>query len=559
MLRNSFLFSGRPSQSVSRTGSVMLVLLLLVALPEIAEARNFVSPDPAITNAAEAARHRSALFWSGAPLPGNWSSPCPILVVPALHSGSGKTQFQIEGGEVFGWRMEISGHREALIRDVIPHEVDHMVRVSLVRRRIERWLDEGCATLMESPEVHQQLRTTARAMPPELITAEWLNAMEYPTTSAATANLYALGFSIVEFLLTRNSPEVLLAFQRETDSVESRLYRHYGLTIPTLREEWRKWRHSLVHASCREGWCPIHGQHPIIHPAPSAPFPESRPILAIWTAEWCPPCRQFKADFWNMLPFRQALESAFQIEWRDYDRNTSEAIRNGIESLPTFILNRGSPQQLNGYSDPTELLQRLGLSPLQNLPPSHSNEETSPSTPQPDISEVGEETPSVPAPLESSPEETSDSPQMATPPPQPRGQFWMSVMTFSVLQWMGVIGGSAATGGAAGVALSLLSLAWRRRQRRRSRTSPNHKADHLSERRERAIRAPFPRELDEARELLELRKTEGRVATLDTLRGMFLDDELEKLVQNEPESAQLIEKLRNAIDARVDEVAPLTT
>lgn len=71
--------------------------------------------------------------------------------------------------------------------------------------------------------------------------------------------------------------------------------------------------------------------------------------------------------------------------------------------------------------------------------------------------------------------------------------------------------------------------------------------------------APFPRQLDEAGELLALRQSEGRVATLDTLRGMFLDDELEKLMEGDPVAAQLALSLRKAIDARVEEVAPLTT
>ncbi len=75
-----------------------------------------------------------------------------------------------------------------------------------------------------------------------------------------------------------------------------------------------------------------------------------------------------------------------------------------------------------------------------------------------------------------------------------------------------------------------------------------------------SARAPFPRQLDEAGELLGLRQSEGRVATLDTLRGMFLDDELDKL-KDDPDTqvSSLVRRIREAVDTRVDEVAPLTT
>lgn len=70
---------------------------------------------------------------------------------------------------------------------------------------------------------------------------------------------------------------------------------------------------------------------------------------------------------------------------------------------------------------------------------------------------------------------------------------------------------------------------------------------------------PFPRGLDEARQLLGLRQSEGRVAILDALRGMFLDDELDKLTRFDPSTEAIVHRLREAIDRRVDEVAPLST
>ncbi len=126
------------------------------------------------------------------------------------------------------------------------------------------------------------------------------------------------------------------------------------------------------------------------------------------------------------------------------------------------------------------------------------------------------------------------------------------VLTF--LELAGLIGGSAATGGIGGVLLALF-LRWgrRRRLRRRRETMPATKGGAA------ARPAPFPRALDEARELLELRQSEGRVAVLDALRGMFLEDEFDRCEREAPpEGRQLLQRLRGAIDARVAEVAPLS-
>ena len=72
---------------------------------------------------------------------------------------------------------------------------------------------------------------------------------------------------------------------------------------------------------------------------------------------------------------------------------------------------------------------------------------------------------------------------------------------------------------------------------------------------------PLPRELDEAGELLRLRHREGRVAALDALRGMVLDDELERLAADSPHGsgdAAAAARLRTLVDDRVRQIAPLS-
>jgi hypothetical protein len=122
---------------------------------------------------------------------------------------------------------------------------------------------------------------------------------------------------------------------------------------------------------------------------------------------------------------------------------------------------------------------------------------------------------------------------------------------------LGLIGGTVATGGVGGAAIA---FALSRLAARRSRFGGWQNAARKEDERAHAVRAPFPRHLDEARELLELRQSEGRVAALDALRGMFLEDEVGKVISgSDPAEANAARRLMNSINARVDEVAPLAT
>jgi len=527
-------------------------LVLMLAMP--ARGANFTCPDTTLVRSAEQARIRSAVFWSGQALPADWSFPCPIAVNHSGPSGSGKTRFRIERGEVFSWQMEVAGTPDELLRNVIPHEVDHMVRVSLTRRTMERWLDEGCASLMESAETHAGLRQMAGRINPDRLTLRWLESTEYPSQPDDIDELYALGFSLVEFLLTRGSPARLLEFQRDAATMDIRLQRHYRLSVTDLRESWSQWRTNRLDDSCITGDCPIH------HPVGANPEKNSngqRPVLIVWTASWCGPCQQFKNDYGADAEFRNTLNAAFELQFRDVDVLAKEAAAVPVKTVPMWIL---PDQQWSGYAGSEQLLSRLGLkkSDPGSLGMTPGSAGALPADSQPSKPVSGRSQPEHPP---SPPPSASPSGQIATGGTGWRILQWVPV-TLTALQWMGIIGGSVATGGIGGMALTaaMFLVRWRSARGQVSSSQPPSTADPAVEGGEATgTTAPFPRQLDEAGELLALRQSEGRVATLDTLRGMFLDDELEKLMEGDPVAAQLALSLRKAIDARVEEVAPLTT
>lgn len=532
---------------------------VLALMPDIAlAAGNFTHPDTAVVTAAEQARRESAIFWTGNELPGRWSTPCPITVEPADHSGGGATRFHFDRGEVSGWEMRISGRRHELLHDVIPHEVDHMVRASLVRRPIPRWLDEGCAMLFESPESHRRFRERVPQYLSEPIDTAFLDRMDYPADSRSLDHQYVVGFSLVEFLLDRGGPNRLLAFQQDVRNPSQKLSDFYGLSPELLTNQWRDW----AVARCRESVeC---------HQANCRPFsmnvPEtgrqnvvpSLPVLTVYTSATCGPCRRFRQDLESDPAFRQALLQRFELRIVDVDQNPLVVISRQITSVPTFETARG---RLAGYEGSAWLLQQLGITPpVENSATGTAEAPESPaSSPAPPAIETSPVKPQVTPTTSSEPEkETTPSPAVVAVPVLRKAV----AFALTSLELAGVVSGSVATGGLGAVAVALLL----RRLRRRTRdpTTANSTApatfDAVEKARSAAGPAPFPRLLDEARELLQLRQSEGRVAALDALRGMVLDDELDRIHHTGDSSAQqFVQQLREALSNRLNEVAPVAT
>ncbi|MFV0446746.1 MAG: thioredoxin domain-containing protein [Planctomycetaceae bacterium] len=536
---------------------------------------NFTGADPEVLTAAEQARVASAMFWTGHELPGRWTVPCPVNVQPAVHDGGGTTTFLFDRGEVSGWEMTVTGRRERILADVIPHEVDHMVRASLVRRPIPRWLDEGCAALMESPESHQRLRRELQSCGPITITDAFLDADRYPLDGRQLSQLYAVGFSLTEYLLQRRNADTLLAFQRDARPPSQKLTAFYGLSQTELNLDWTAWRHRRGNScDCRSAQCPRHQPRALADgqlPNPNTSSPHES--LTIFTSEWCGPCRRFWNDWRQHPSLRRQLETQFRIHVVDIDRQPLIARQQHIDCVPAFVTTAGI---LTGYEGPDWLLTRLALpigTPVNGLaasaPTSTPTDSFAPALPPSGTEPTSLPLPNAPAaptsqlvphslPLPASSSVSRDKNGGSTSRLLTHGWEWTWGVVTHLWPWLqlaGLVGGSAATGGVATLVVGLLWRIWKRRRTRRH--SPNRSG--LDPQGGWADRpAPFPRQLDEARELLELRQSEGRVAVLDALRGMFLDDEIQKsLTANDPATAAPLKSLLTAIDTRVNEVAPL--
>jgi hypothetical protein len=120
-----------------RCYSMMLRLIsLLVALLQVASlwaatasSTNFVVTASSaefaqrVAQDAEKHRRRIALELVGKEYPA-WAKPCPIQVMITSSAG-GRTSFIHAFGQVFGWNMTVQGTEQAILDNVLPHEVGH--------------------------------------------------------------------------------------------------------------------------------------------------------------------------------------------------------------------------------------------------------------------------------------------------------------------------------------------------------------------------------------------------------------------------------------------------
>lgn len=583
-------------------------LLCFLTLFSECRAANFVGVDGDMLLAAERARRESAWYWTGGDLPGDWNRPCPITYRAANHSGGGATSFRIGPNTVYDWQMQVEGQRPLVIRNVIPHEVDHAVRASIVRKTIPRWLDEGCAMIWEDGEERSKFYPGARASA-KWVSVSTLELMDYPADPVQSHQLYAFGLTAVETLLELGSPKTLIAFTKDNRRVVEKMPDYYGMSATEFMTCWKQHLEKCGPDGC---YVPYPG---------SLPRAQLLPILEVWWSKGCDPCAAFDYQLRHNDDFRRKLLSRFHVRFRQWTVFTEfEATLRGIEKTPAFIA-PGMPI-VYGFQTTDDLLSRLGVvepapkvvqppisQPQVVIPPQEKEPLVVPPDPQPPAAtQPPAQQPRLP-PAEAEP----DYPPFIPPPPPPSpsrrddpielppipkapgatdvvvtepqtpsessgvgigersrsvagavvsGAKTLAPIAMVVLTFLGgggIVGGGALAGYAG---WRYLVKGFRAASAIKAAATAVSNATHGKE--ATAVcntAAPFPRQLDEVRQLLKLRQTtEGRVAPLDAIRGMFVDDEIERMLASEKlsdEGKSSLRVLRSCVNARVDEVAPI--
>jgi hypothetical protein len=200
-----------------------------------------------VGDAAEVYRKELAIEWTGNTLPGNWSSPCPINVNVGMMGAGGATTFNFQNGEVYGWKMDISGSQERILDSVLPHEINHTIFASYFRRPLPRWADEGAASLIEHGsermrlrKIHDEVMGTIRRIPLRTL----LEMKNYPKENRQVLALYAEGHSLADYLIQRSDkPTYLkflqLAYEQDWNVAFKKFYEVDN--IDALEKAWEKW------------------------------------------------------------------------------------------------------------------------------------------------------------------------------------------------------------------------------------------------------------------------------------------------------------------------------
>lgn len=200
-----------------------------------------------VGEAAEYYRRELAIEWTGKPLPGNWKYPCPINVKVGDMGAGGATTFNFQGGEVYGWKMEITGSEQRILDSVLPHEINHTIFASHFRRPLPRWADEGAASLIEHDsernrlrEIHTRVMGTRRKIPLKSL----LEIKNYPQDKQDVLTLYAEGHSLADYLIQQgDKPKYLqlmaMAHERGWEAALKHLYGYSS--IASLEKEWDQW------------------------------------------------------------------------------------------------------------------------------------------------------------------------------------------------------------------------------------------------------------------------------------------------------------------------------
>ncbi len=147
--------------------------------------------------------------------------------------------------------------------------------------------------------------------------------------------------------------------------------------------------------------------------SPLSAVSSSEPTLIAFSAKWCGPCAQFKADFEAGIDCNgQPLQQAFRVQFCDIDQSPDLARKLGVSRVPAFVVDGQAP--VYGYGGPQWLAQQLCRYqfPFTPKPPGDVQPiprvEASP-TPAPEVS--APQPPPAPTPeAKTDPQAASDAP-----------------------------------------------------------------------------------------------------------------------------------------------------
>ena len=349
---------------------ILTSMLILAGLTSAAFGANvnFViktkSPHNA-TYAAQAERYYKnvSAYWFGKSHPVLWK-PVELHIKEGQIGAGGATTFTIDEktGHVYNFTMSIQGSRERLLDSVIPHEVNHVVLYTIIRRRFSRYFDEGAATLWEHPvelaNQHATLRKNMHRLKPSKL---WMDRLNYPSDMQDVLLFYAQGYMSTKFLVDRFGPEKFITFLKDKRRPTQKFRDHFGMSpdqfdsycIAQYRKEFgtgQTARHRI----------------PVTRESKLKKRRVER-IVIVFQADFnCPPCTAFKVDLRNnkfkKSGFKFIQVTAGTKEFRKYEAELRARRGHGVKAYPSFWVYK-TKHVRKGYDGPKSFVDFLLLIP----------------------------------------------------------------------------------------------------------------------------------------------------------------------------------------------------
>lgn len=239
-------------------------------------------------------------WWFGKSHPDLYK-PCPITVAHKNHGGGGATRFKrYPDGNIGGWSMNVEGSRRAILHDVIPHEVNHVVFHSHFRKNITRLFDEGAAQVAESKQHHAKMRTKMIQLVDSgnvIPLRQLVDLKEYPKN---VNPIYVMGHSVTEYIIEVYGKKAFVRFIADRRNPSSKILAHFNLTVEEFEHNWLKWVSIRRDVSCDGGGCCYHKVNY-----------QSKPHVLYFGFKGCSACAAFERDW------KSGLFNNYNIEYVD--------------------------------------------------------------------------------------------------------------------------------------------------------------------------------------------------------------------------------------------------
>ena len=192
-------------------------------------------------------------FWQPGIITSDWHPKCQIEVhatrgsyLEAVGRGGAQTlgcaSIEFSGTRVVKRRIDLLLDSSQEL-SALPHELTHVLLADMIGRQPPRWLDEGIATMADSPskrQLHQRDAAHATQNGTALRLGEILTLDSFTHPEQVPA-FYGQSLSLAVYLARRKTPADLIAFTKRSMShgYDRALRECYGLqSLAELEREW---------------------------------------------------------------------------------------------------------------------------------------------------------------------------------------------------------------------------------------------------------------------------------------------------------------------------------